>query len=271
MVNRPRESLSILSRIDPDRGVLLVAPYYWMSHTPALHRLGDHQNELKSARAGLRRFPNRYWVQVNLLLALAAVGDIDALRREVTRVTGDDPEPSSSVRQKSLWVWRELRSHGHALAAAEWLANMLSQPPTGVDSTIQGSLLEGDVQSAGERWGAARRFYIGGLAHHPLSPVLLGRLGVIAAHMGDSLEAQRLDKILATLPTPHLFGSHTFARARIAAALGDRAGAVELLRKAWGQGRPLTFDTRANEDVHSDQDFDSLRDYFPFQALMRTD
>jgi hypothetical protein len=89
--------------------------------------------------------------------------------------------------------------------------------------------------------------------------------------MGDFLEAQRLDKILATLPTPHLFGSHTFARARIAAALGDRAGAVELLRKAWGQGRPLTFDTRANEDVHSDQDFDSLRDYFPFQALMRTD
>jgi hypothetical protein len=80
-----------------------------------------------------------------------------------------------------------------------------------------------------------------------------------------------MDKLLATLPTPHLFGSHSYARARIAAAMGDRAGAVELLRLAWGQGRPLTFDSRDNEDVHSDPEFDSLRDYFPFQTLIRTD
>ncbi|HEV8176469.1 MAG TPA: hypothetical protein VGP44_02160, partial [Gemmatimonadales bacterium] len=31
MINRPRESLSILSRVDPDRGLLLIGPYYWDS------------------------------------------------------------------------------------------------------------------------------------------------------------------------------------------------------------------------------------------------
>jgi DNA-binding SARP family transcriptional activator/TolB-like protein len=271
MVNRPRESLSILSKVDPDRGVLLIAPYYWMSHTPALHRLGDHRTELESARAGLRRFPNRYWTQVNLLIALAALGDVGAIRREITRVTPDDPSPVNSVRQKSLWVWRELRAHGHGLAAAEWLANLLTQPATEGDSSVTGVLVEGDIQSAGERWAPARRLYAAGLVSHPLSPILLGRLGATAAHQGDSVEARRIDKLLDTLPAPHLFGSQSYARARIAAAMGDRASAVELLRLAWGQGRPLTFDSRDNDDVHSDPEFDSLRDYFPFQTLIRTD
>jgi hypothetical protein len=270
MVNRPRESLSILSKIDPDRGVLLVAPYYWMSHTPALHRIGDHRSELESARAALRRFPNRYWPQINLLLALAALGDVGAIRRVITQVTPDDPNPSISLRQKSLWVWRELRSHGHVLAAAKWLADLLDQP-VGADTTLMGALVEGDVQAAAERWSLALRLYTAGLARNSLSPILLGRLGATAAHLGDSTEARRIDKVLANLPTPHLFGSHSYARARIAAAMEDPAGAVELLRMAWGQGRPLTFDTRDNEDVHSDPEFDSLRGYFPFQALIRTD
>jgi hypothetical protein len=46
---------------------------------------------------------------------------------------------------------------------------------------------------------------------------------------------------------------------------------VELLRSAWAQGRPIAFDNLEDEDVHSDPEFDSLRDYFPFQLLMRTD
>jgi hypothetical protein len=251
--------------------VLLIAPYYWMSHTPALHRLGDHRTELESARAGLRRFPNRYWTQVNLLIALAALGDVGGIRREISRVTPDDPSPGNSLRQKSLWVWRELRAHGHGLAAAEWLTNLLTQPATEGDSSVTGALVEGDIQAAGERWAPARRLYAAGLVSHPLSPILLGRLGATAAHLGDSVEARRMDKLLDTLPAPHLFGSQSYARARIAAAMGDRARAVELLRLAWGQGRPLTFDSRDNDDVHSDPEFDSLRDYFPFQTLIRTD
>ena len=272
MVNRPRETLSFLSKIDPDRGLLLVAPYYWGARTAALHRLGDHRAELESARQGLRRFPDDHWTGVNLLLALAALGDVPALRREVGRVSRRDPDPELSRRQRSLWVWQELRAHGHSAAAAEWLANLMAQPTShGGDTSLAGALTEGDVQYAGKSWAAARRHYAAGLARYPGTPALLGRLGVTAAHLGDHGEARRLDSVLAALPTPYLFGSQTYARARIAAALGGSTAAVELLRTAWAQGRPLGYDPRDNEDVHSDEEFDALRDYFPFDALMRTD
>ncbi len=81
----------------------------------------------------------------------------------------------------------------------------------------------------------------------------------------------RLDTSVSALSGPYLFGSHTYARARIAAALGDRARAVELLRAAWTQGRPITFDDRDNEDVHSDPEFTTLAGFLPYETLLRGD
>lgn len=272
MVNRPRESLSILSKVDPDRGLLLVAPYYWDTHTSALHRLGNHRGELESARRGVRRFPDRYWPHVNLLLALAAAGDVKAIRRELDRSTRDDPYGATGRRQASLWVWRELRVHGHEAAAARWLTMLDEETPgTGSDTTLASRVLEGDVQYAARHWEVAQRHYAAGLVQHPGNHQLLGRLGTTAARLGDRIEAERLAAALAAASGPYLFGSHTYARARIAAALGDRAEAVELLREAWTQGRPLAFDGRDIEDVHSDPAFETLRDFLPFKALMQTD
>jgi hypothetical protein len=156
-VNRPREALNILSRVDPDRGLLLVAPFYWMNQTPALHRLGDHAAEVTSARRGLRRFPDRFWTHLNLLAGLAAEGDVAALRRELPRVTRDDPDPALGERQKAFYVWRELRAHGHAAAAEAWLAQLAKQPPAEQDDTsLAATLLEGDLQSALGHWDSAR-------------------------------------------------------------------------------------------------------------------
>jgi DNA-binding SARP family transcriptional activator/TolB-like protein len=271
-VNRPREAVTILSQIDPDRGLLLVAPFYWINQAPALHRLGDHAAEVASARRGLRRFPDRFWTHLALLLALAAQGDVEALRRELPRVTRDDPAPGLGEWQKMLSVWRELRAHGHAAAAAEWLARLPARPRATVpDTSMAAALVEGDLQSATSQWEAAHRIYAAGVARHPGTPILLGRLGTASVHMGDSSEARRIDRALAALTRPYLFGSQTYARARIAASLGDKAAAVALLQSAWAQGRPLTFDDRENEDVHSDPEFDPLRDFLPFQLLTRTD
>ena len=271
-VNRPREAVTILSRVDPDRGLLLVAPFYWVTHTSALHRLGDHEAELESARQGVRRFPDHFWPHVNLLLALAATGDVRAVRRDLSRSSRDDPYPGTGQRHASLWVWRELQAHGHDTAATHWLATLVDQTPTiGPDTTLADWVMEGDVQYAARRWDVARQYFAAGLVQDPESPLVLGRLGATAARLGDRGEAKRLSAVLAGLSDPHLFGSQTYARARITAVLGDRAGAVELLRAAWAQGRPLAFDDRDNEDVHSDPDFNTLRDFPPFQALMRTD
>jgi tetratricopeptide (TPR) repeat protein len=271
-VNRPHEALNILSRVDPDRGLLLVAPFFWIDQAPALHRVGDHLAEEESARQGLRRFPDRFWTHLDLLLALAAQGDVNALHRELARITRDDPAPSISDRQKAFYVWRELKAHGHTAAAGEWLEPLVATPIAALsDTNLATALLEGDLESAAARWNNARLLYAAGLARHPGNPELLGRLGTSAAHLGDSTAAKRFDRLLAQLPQKYRFGRHTYARARIAAALGNRAAAVGLLRLAWVEGRPLAFDNLENEDVHSDPEFESLRDYFPFQLLMRTD
>ncbi len=269
MVNRPRESLFLLSRVDPDRGLLLVAPFYWITHTSALHRLGNHEAELESARGGVRRFPDRYWPHVSLLLAFAAAGDVKRARRELARRTEDDPYPELDSRQVSFWIWRELRAHGHQAAADRWLSTLVIEPAA--DTSVVGRVLEGDIQAAAQRWGVARGYYAAGLAQNPGSVLLMGRLGATAAHIGDLREAQRLDAALRTSSGPYLFGSQTYARARIAAALGDRGAAVELLRAAWAQGRPITFDDRENEDVHTDPEFALLKGNAAFEVLMRTD
>jgi TolB-like protein len=272
MVNRPREALAILARIDPDRGLLLVAPYYWITRNPALHRLGQHRAELESARRGVRRFPEMAYVHLDLLLALAAAGDIPGLRREFPRAPRTDPDPVFAARERSLYVWRELRAHGHTTAAAQWLHEVLTQPAIpSHDSSLAAALVEGDLLAAAGRWTAARARYTAAPVRSPSDPALLGRLGSTAAHLGEREEALRLDRALAELPTPYLFGANTYARARIAAALGAPSQAVELLRRAWAEGRPLAVDNRGYEDVHSDPEFESLRDFIPFQVLMRID
>jgi len=51
---------------------------------------------------------------------------------------------------------------------------------------------------------------------------------------------------------------------------------VDLLRKIWDEGRPITFDNFSYadvhyEDVHCDEEFDVLRDCLPFRMLVQTD
>jgi hypothetical protein len=57
---------------------------------------------------------------------------------------------------------------------------------------------------------------------------------------------------------------YAYWRAQIAAQLGDRAGATELLREALGRG--FAF---AASDFHATPELEPLRDYAPFRALVQ--
>jgi hypothetical protein len=92
-------------------------------------------------------------------------------------------------------------------------------------------------------------------------------LGAVAAHLGDRREVARIDRWLAGRRGPYLSGSHTFSRARLAALVGDRDHAVELYRQAVDEGFCCTY--YVGDGVHADPDFESLRDYPPFQELTR--
>jgi hypothetical protein len=60
-----------------------------------------------------------------------------------------------------------------------------------------------------------------------------------------------------------VFGEHTYYRAGIAANLGERERAVELLRDAFAQGQYFGY------SLHNSLALEPLRGYPPFEELIR--
>jgi tetratricopeptide (TPR) repeat protein len=180
-----------------------------------------------------------------------------------------------------------LRAHGYPesahdvlRSATEWYRHGLAQPPG------QGDVRYGLARClylAGQ-WSEARELFAGLLSEVPNSGApwhgvgtasdldYLGFLGVIAArevHREDALDfSQRLEAI----KRPYLFGYPTLWRAKIAAVLGERERAVELLREAISQGL-MPLDPAQGLGyamlLHRDIDFESMHDYPPFRELLR--
>jgi hypothetical protein len=113
-------------------------------------------------------------------------------------------------------------------------------------------------------------------ADHPNDDNVHWALGAVYARLGDRRGVQRMDRWLvrtnARSKSVVLGWSVNYERARLAAILGERERAMALLHQAVkeggfpdgghdGQGHGL--------GPHSDPDFESLRDYPPFQKLMR--
>jgi hypothetical protein len=100
----------------------------------------------------------------------------------------------------------------------------------------------------------------------------LGYWGVATAREGDRAEALRISGQMVAFVRPYpLFGQPTLWRARIAAVLGERDEAVGLVREAITQGLfPLDVAQGFGYAMwlHCDTDFDLLRDYTPFKAVL---
>ena len=90
----------------------------------------------------------------------------------------------------------------------------------------------------------------------------LSGCGQLAAIMGDKDKAQAISDQLAEDKTPYLYGEIAFARAQIAAFLGEKENAVALLRQAISQGYTYPI-------VHYSMAWERLADYPPFIQLMK--
>jgi hypothetical protein len=82
-------------------------------------------------------------------------------------------------------------------------------------------------------------------------------LGVVAARMGDRSEALRISRLKAV-------ATHPSGPAYIAAELGERERAVDLLRDAFSKGV-----SGLSLNLHRDDYYRRLWDYPPFQELIR--
>jgi hypothetical protein len=267
---RPTAALGALADVDPRRGAMLVIPWYWNWITAALHERGDHATELALARRGLRQFPGNPSAVVNMGRALAAVGDLQALRA-MARELPTDTDRQRAFRRKMLLDWgRELDAHGNPAAGRELANALAAELPPGDDPAVLRVRVATLVLA--RRWREAREAAGSLLRIAPRDLAANGMAGVTAAAVGDTVAARRMAALLARWPDPYVFGRHTLWRARIAAMLGERDRAVALVATAMAQGHPRFFDPGGGPydepEYHIDPLLRALRDHPSFQRFL---
>jgi tetratricopeptide (TPR) repeat protein len=282
---RPREALKYFARVDTTGPAITPVRklFYWMGMGRTHHMLGQYEEELEVLRAGRREFPDDLRLVDGHLRALAALGRIDELNAlldtllalPVERVPGG----VRSIDARAQVGADALRAHGHVDAGrqvAQRLLDWLEARPPGESAQLRlGSYYRyalAECLYRLERWEEARAVYEELLAENPASGLglrSLGRLGAIAARLGDTARARAISEQLAEKP-----GGQPVRRAYIAALLGEQAEAVRLLREGlnagldrgrWPQGSMGYY----TELRHRDMDLEPLRGYPPFEQFMR--
>lgn len=265
-VNRPQEAVEILEGIDPTRGWMKQWLPYWSMLTQARHMLGDHDRELRDARRGREQHSDRLQAFNYEARALGALGRVDEANALFDELLGFPPHPSWGHTQAVMLAGYSLRAHGHSEAAQDVF--QLALQPLQTHSPDESSRRSHRYNLAqalywDEQWEVARNEFAQLVAEAPDNVSYNGHLGVANARLGDVDAASRISEWLAALDRPHLRGSNTRWRARIAAVLGNTEQAMELLRQSFNEGSAYGI------GLHRNIDYESLRDYPAFQEFLR--
>jgi len=237
---------------------------YYDDLATALHDLGRHERELEVAELYRERLTGSLLPVEAHVRALSALGRVDAVRRLVasSRAASSIQQVSSPTTVALTASW-ELAAHGHADAgrqiAAELVAWLRQQPRNDENDFFiaQALCAAGDPASA---YPIVRQLLIA----QSDDVGYLTLAGVIAAIMGNHSDADSRSSALRGLRQPYLRGAHIFGQAAIAAQLGDKSGAVSLLREAIRQGVPAGgYGSDANWF------FLPLHGYAPYEELVK--
>jgi tetratricopeptide (TPR) repeat protein len=271
-VNRPGETIATYSRFHDTPGEHRVISVWRAGiFTEALHLLGRHEEEVEATRDGRELYADQLALRAYEVRGLAALGRVEAIRRVIDE---------SLELQPGFWtagyVMRvaalELRAHGYAKEGQNFAREALewarSRKPQDAE-TRENRWLMGEILYLLGHLQEAREFYLGlaeelpGASYELYGIYARARLGSIAYHTGEVEEADRIYRELVALDRPFLYGEHLMNAACIAALRGEKEEAVDLIRQALAQG--FSWDIW----VHREPAFESLRDYPPFQELLR--
>jgi len=157
----------------------------------------------------------------------------------------------------------ELVAHGHPEAgqqiadrAVDWLRSRPPQDQRPPD-LARALFVAGNWQEAKAQYEALSN-------QNPDDFDYLGYLGVTLARLGDAEGARSIADALRAIDQPHVFGRPIYWQASIAAVLGDSEGAISLLREWISQAFRVDYVA-----LHHDPNFESLREYPPFQEILR--
>ena len=163
----------------------------------------------------------------------------------------------------------EMRAHGRVSEAAELLARarkwLAARPTDEVRGRRRLRRTAADLLFASGQFDSAQVRYAQLAAEDtfPFDVRELGRVGSSAALRGDTVIAKRAFDELGRVDRPYSFGEPSYWRAAIAATLGQKETAVRLLGEALSRG------ARKMPELHRLEEFESLRGYPPFEAILR--
>ena len=264
-LNRPTEAHEALVAASPDRGINMVSPMYWAWRALDEHLLGLYGDEVSSGQQAGRRFPTSGASAMAFARSLAAEGKVAGLDSLLARAGLNARTPHRDARSLALLAARELRAHRHAAASVALFTRVAALPlppaPTRDDRLVQAFALYEAGQLAD-----ARTMYDALLAPSPEIEVV-GRLGTIAARLGDTTTAAATERRLAAWPAVFAFGRPSYWRARILALTGRGPEAIAMIHSAFAAGyRPNDL---GMVGLHDDGDFATLWSDPGFRELVR--
>jgi tetratricopeptide (TPR) repeat protein len=267
--NRPQVTVdTYLTFSQDDKELFCAGPtghWYIGNLARAYHMLGQYDKELEAVREAHKYFRDNLAVKAYEVRASASLGKID----EIARIVEESLASASTAGtpgEVMLEAAAELRAHGrmglsrmYAQKSVQWYRDKAAG-----DAASEARLkdLAGALYAA-ERWEEARTIFKELCSKNPEKPDYLGRLGTLAARLGEWTQALWISEKLKAFNKPFLFGRPTFFRACIASILGERDQSIALLREAFAQGLPFDI------SIHRDLDFEPLWDYAPFKDLIK--
>jgi len=268
--NKPREALEAAARVDKASvfRVSQAGSTFAYHVTSAYHLLGDYHRELEAARTARGLIPESANVVYLELRALAALGQVDSLEPTLDHVVGIRAPrgwPPLSISTIRVALAQELMAHGQPDAARQVLSRSVAwqraRPPA-------------EQAREDARRDLAEALYLLGkyvdaepvvkrlTMDHPENARYLALHGLIALRLGRRAEAIQASDRLGDMKSIYGRDEPTYARAQIAAQLGDTAAALTLLQESLTKGWTAT-------DIHADPDLAPLRGNARFQELLK--
>jgi tetratricopeptide (TPR) repeat protein len=263
--NYPREAVAEFLKIPVEAEWYKTWGQQWWVVTTALHMIGDHKQELKYARRARKDLPESIWALGLEVTAFSAMGRIKEIKRLINESVSLPSQGGWGPVDTMLSAAAELRAHGFTKEsfqilerARQWLQSRSQQDR---DSSA-GRWYLGAVFYRLEQWKEAQAIFDGLQRGNPSDIDNISICGQLAAILGDKEKALTFSKQLEDNKTPYLFGVPTYYRALIAAFLGDKEDAVNLIREAISQGY-------AYPGIHGHIALERLKDYPPYVQLMK--
>ena len=265
---KPKLALEALARVDPDRGLNLAAPFYWLYQAEAAAQLGDWRRSLAMAQAGVRRFPESGTMHGLTARALARLGRLDEMA-EVIAALPTRRDPVTGQAQLAVRLWADLRATGRREAADRLVARYAGL----LDAVREDSARDTRFARGQVLWRAGRaveaRDIFAALAVGDTGDDRrrdLAQLGIAEATLGNRDAARRAEQSLADVKPRYERGTLKLLQAEVVAALGERDRAVQLLREGLAMGMGLEL---LGGGVFGNPDLEPLFGYPPFEELLR--